>query len=190
MQVLNLTCKCDWAQPAIRSLGLRRAASLPRLWHRLHVDDERRHKRRMLRGRMLMKPVIAVELAAVLLLAGVGVAYALPQHTVTPGTEPWAGTASIAESGHLSVTDCSLVYDVGLTHVTGVTVEVTNDDSSDHTADIKVAVLDGTALFQENGEATGQTCAGSTATQIDVALDNPVGIEDADTLNVVVIDNG
>ncbi|MDY6917142.1 MAG: hypothetical protein SVP26_04235 [Chloroflexota bacterium] len=137
-----------------------------------------------------MKPVIAVELALVLLLAGVGVAYALPQNTVTPSAQPWAGTASIAESGHLSVTDCSFIYNIELTRVTGVTVEVANDDSSDHTADIRVAVLDGTPLLQEDGEVTGQTCAGSTTTEVDVALDQPVDIEDADTLNVVVIDNG
>ena len=142
-----------------------------------------------MKRKISMKPVIAVELAVVLLLAGVGVAYALPQHAITASTQPWAGTTSIVESGYLSVTDCSLVYNVELTHVTGVTVEVTNGDSVDHAADIKVAVLDETPLFQENGEVTGQTCAGGAATQVNVVLDSPVGIEDADTLNVVVIDN-
>jgi hypothetical protein len=140
--------------------------------------------------RVFTRPVIIVELVVILLLAGIGVAYALPQNTITPSTEPWAGTAAITESGDLSVTDYSFIYNSELTQVTGVTVEVTNGDTSDHTADIKVAVLDDTPLFQEDGEVTGQTCTASAATDIDVTLDNSVDLEDVDTLNIIVIDNG
>lgn len=145
----------------------------------------KRTKRRVFR-----KPVIVVELAIILLLAGVGIAYAFPQNTITPSTEPWAGTASITESGNLSVTDYSFTYNAELTQVTGVTVEVTNGDSSDHTADITVAILDDTPLFQEAGEVTGATCTASATTDIDVTLDNPVDLEDVDTLNIILTDNG
>ena len=143
-----------------------------------------------LRKRVFMKPVIVMELVVVLLLGGMGVAYALPQHTVTPDADPWVGTASVTESGDLTVTGYSLICNQELTQVTGVTVEVTNGAAGDHTADIKVAILDGTPVFQEDGEVTGQTCTASAATDIDVTLDNPVDLANVDTLNVIVTDNG
>ena len=91
--------------------------------------------------RVVMRPIIAVELLVIVLLAGVGVAYAFTVNTVTPGTEPWAGEATISESGDLSVTDYELVYNGELTEVTQVKVTVNNTDTSNHTADIDVAIL-------------------------------------------------
>lgn len=130
-----------------------------------------------------------MELAVILLLAGMGVAYAYPQHTVTPGTAPWAGTASITESGDLSVTDCGLAFSPDLTQVTGVTLEVANGDVWGHRADIDVAVLDGGGVFKSGKTIANRPCRAGTSVQT-VALTAPVALEDADTLNIVITDRG
>ena len=138
---------------------------------------------------MLVKPIIVVELAVILLLAGVGVAYAYPQHTVTPDTTPWAGTVPVTESGDLTVTDYDLIFNAELTQVTGVAVEVTNGDFLSHKADIDVAILDSGDVFKSGKGVARQPCQAGVSVH-EVALTTPVALEDADTLNIVITDKG
>ena len=144
---------------------------------------------KVLRKKMFMKRVIAVELVVILLLAGVGVAYALPQNTVTPNTAYWAGTASITESGDLTVTDYSFTYNPELTQVTGVTVEVTNGDTGNHTADIDVAILDSGDVFKSGETLADENCTVG-ASDHTVTLTTPVALADVDKLNIILTDNG
>jgi len=143
-----------------------------------------------LKKRMFVKPIIAVELLLVVLLAGVGVAFALTVNTVTPGTVPWAGEATITESGDLSVTDYELVYNSELTEVTQVKVTVNNTDTSNHTADIDVAILDSGDVLQGSGTAADETITASTTTEVTVSLGSNVALEDVDKLNIILTDEG
>ena len=140
--------------------------------------------------RVVMKPIIAVELLVIVLLAGVGVAYAFTVNTVTPGTEPWAGEATISESGDLSVTDYKLGYTANLTHVADVTVEVTNGDTAAHSADINIAILDSSNVLKGSGDETGQTIPLSAAVNVTVTLDGIVVLGDVDELKIIITDNG
>lgn len=135
------------------------------------------------------KPIIVVELVVILLLAGVGVAYAFPQNTITPDTTPWAGTASITESGDLTVTDYSFTYNAELTQVNGVIVEVTNSDTGNHTADIDVAILDSGDVFKSGETLADENCTVG-ASDHTVTLTTPVALADVDKLNIILTDKG
>ena len=139
--------------------------------------------------RVVMRPIIAMELLVIVLLAGVGVAYAFTVNTINTGTEPWAGEATITESGYLSVTDYKLGYSANLTQVVDVTVEVSNGDGSSHTADIDVAILDGSNVLKGSGAETGQTI-GTSGANVTVTLDGAVALGDVDELKIIVTDNG
>ncbi len=143
-----------------------------------------------MKKRVVMKPIIAVQLLVIVLLGGVGIASAFTVNTVTPGTTPWAGEATISESGDLSVTDYELVYNGELTEVTQVKVTVNNTDTSDHTADIDVAILDGTSTLQASGTAADETITASTTTEVTVSLGSNVALEDVDKLNIILTDEG
>ena len=146
-------------------------------------------KKEMPGRKILVKPIIVVELAVILLLAGVGVAYAYPQHTITSGATPWVGTASITESGDLTVTDYDLIFNAELTQVTGVTIEVTNSDVWSHIADIDVAILDSGGVFKSGETVTRRTCQMGASVH-SVSTTTPVALEDADRLNIVITDRG
>jgi hypothetical protein len=140
--------------------------------------------------RVVMKPIIAMELLVIVLLAGVGVAYAFTVNPITTGTDPWAGEATISESDDLSVTSYKLGYTANLTHVSGVTVEVTNSDTAAHSADINVAILDSSNVLKGSGAETGQTIPLSAAVNVTVTLDSAVVLGDVDELKIIVTDNG
>lgn len=140
--------------------------------------------------RVFMKPIIAVELLVIVLLAGAGVAYAFTVNTITEGTTPWAGEATISQSGDLSVTSYKLGYTANLTHVSGVTIEVTNGDTAAHSADINVAIIDSSNVLKGSGAETGQTIPLSGAVNVTVTLDGIVALGDVGQLKVIVTDNG
>jgi len=120
---------------------------------------------------------------------GIGVAYALPQNTIAPSAEPWAGTASIEESGDLSVTDYSFIYNQELTQVTAVRVELTNSGRGSHQAEIAVAILDSGGVLRSGKTLNDETCPNG-ASDHTATLTEPVALENVDKLNILIADEG
>ncbi|MDY6836231.1 MAG: hypothetical protein SVY53_15665 [Chloroflexota bacterium] len=140
------------------------------------------------KGRLSMKPVILVELLMVVLLAGAGSAFALSQNNIpAPGTDPWAGTTNITESGDLTVTDYSFTYSADLEGITEVIVEVTNSGAAVD-ADVKVAILDSVPAVAGSGELVA-TLIAAGANDYTVVLGATVDLTDMDTLNIILVDH-
>jgi len=71
-----------------------------------------------------------------------------------------------------------------------VTVEVTNGDTANHSADINIAILDSSNVLKGSGDETGQTIPLSAAVNVTVTLDGIVVLGDVDELKIIVTDNG
>ena len=144
----------------------------------------KRHQVSRRRNRMWsLSPVIATQLALIMVLAGIGAAFALPSVTVSPTAAPWAGNATVNQAADLSIADYTLVYDTGLTHVTGVTVTVHNGGTGAHIGVVKIAINNGGAT------ATGQEPSFSYPigdTPKTITLSSPVTIANLDSLNIIV----
>jgi len=107
-----------------------------------------------------LSPVIIAELVIVMIIAGVGVSFALTQNTVTTTASPWAGTADITQSTHFGITNYNLSYNSWYDSVNGVTLVLTN--SSGTTASINIAVLNtSTGLLATNQTVSQSYPAGS-----------------------------
>jgi hypothetical protein len=114
-----------------------------------------------------LKPIIVVELMVVMLLAGVGTAFAVTPGGVSPTATPSSGTPVAGSS--LAITSYSLVYNAAVTQVTGITVSVYNKDTAaSHSGTVNVAI------DQEGQTITGQgnviNLAAGATTQITVDL--------------------
>jgi hypothetical protein len=122
-----------------------------------------------LRGRSgVLKPVIVIQLLVVMVLAGVGTAFAVEPGGVVPTATPVGGGTPVAGSS-LEITSYSLVYNAENTQVTGVMVMVRNKDTAAaHSGTVNVAI------DQEGETITGQgivnNLAASATTQITVDL--------------------
>jgi hypothetical protein len=116
----------------------------------------------------VLKPIIVAQLLVVMLLAGIGTAFAVEPGGVVPTATPGAGATPVAGSS-LVITGYALVYNAAVTQVTGVTVTVHNKDTgAAHSGTVNVAI------DQEGDTITGQgavthLAAGAT-TQITVDL--------------------
>jgi hypothetical protein len=139
------------------------------------------HARQRRRSRLL-SPVIIVELAVVLAIAGVGVgtAFSFTQHDVSNTYTPWAGTASVTESANYAVANYSLVYDAALTQVTGVQLGLTKTAGS--TAKVQIAVLNGSNLIAFNTTASTSYPTGVYT----FTLNASVNISKVDAMNVIL----
>ena len=122
-----------------------------------------------MRGRAgILKPIIVVQLLVVMVLAGVGTAFAVEPGGVVPTATPGPSGTPIAGSS-LVITSYSLVYNSDVTQVTGVTVVVRNKDTAAaHSGTVNVAVDQAGDTITGQGAVTN-LAAGAT-TQITVDL--------------------
>jgi hypothetical protein len=144
-----------------------------------HIKSD--HVRQHRRSRLL-SPVIIVELAVVLAIAGVGVgtAFGFQQHNVTNTYAPWAGTASVTESANYAVANYSLVYNAALTQVTGVQLGLTKTGGA--TAKVQIAVLNASNVIAFNTTASTIYPTNSYI----FTLNASVGISQVDAMNVIL----
>jgi len=133
----------------------------------------------------VLKPVIVIEILLVMLLAGVGTAFAIDPNSAGPTATPGPSATPVAGNNFLKISGYSIVYDAAITHVTGVTVTVNNSDTVAHSGIVNVAV------DQEDETITGNepvsNLAAGSSTQVIVSI-GPVLIQDTylQTLRVVV----
>ena len=126
-------------------------------------------------GSGFIKPIIVIELLAVMLLAGVGTAFVVEPNAAAPTPTPGPSATPVG-GGSLAITDYSPVYNEEVTQVTGVIVTVNNTDAAAaHSGTVYVAVE------QEGESITGQgsvtNLAAGASIQVTVDLE-PVSIAD------------
>jgi hypothetical protein len=113
----------------------------------------------------VLKPVIVVQLLAVMMLAGVGTAFAVDPNAVGPSATHGPGS--------FTITKYVEVYNTELTQITGIIVTVRNKDDAPHSGTVKVAIE------QEGNSVTGQgpitDLAGGDTIEITVNL-GPISI--------------
>ncbi len=100
-----------------------------------------------------IKPVIVAELLVVMLLAGVGTSFAVDPHVVTPNATPGA-TVTPLPSSSLVIKGYQLIviFNTGITQVTGVIVTVHNNDAAAaHSGTVQVAFDQGISHLTGNG---------------------------------------
>jgi hypothetical protein len=133
----------------------------------------------------VLKPVIVIELLLVMLLAGVGTAFAIDPNSAGPTATPGPSATPVAGNGFLTISEYYIVYDAALSHVTGVTVTVHNKDTVSHSGIVNVAVDQEDETITGN-ESVSNLAAGASI-QVTVNI-GPVLIQDTylQTLRVVV----
>jgi len=127
----------------------------------------------------VLKPVIVIELLVVMMLAGVGTAFAvephgtLPTPTPTPTSSPTPVTGKFLEP----ITSPELVPNPYLTQYIGVTVTVENKDATAAHSGIVYVAID-----WEGETITGQgpvtNLAAGATTQVTVNLEEPISMGD------------
>jgi len=131
-----------------------------------------------------LSPVIATQLALIMVLAGIGAAFALPSTNLAPlSSAPWAGNATVGSAADLSIANYTLVYNTGLTQVTSITVTVHNGNAANRTGVVDIAINN------LGSPATGQEPSFSYPpgnTSKTITLSAPVTIAALDSLNVIV----
>ena len=130
----------------------------------------------------MLRPVIIGELLVVMIVVGMGTAFALTQNTVPTTAAPWAGTASITQSAHFAVTGYNLSYDGTFMNVSGVTIALTN--SSGSTASINVV-----AMNNSNGVIANKliaTASYSASQNVSCPFNVSVSIASIDKLNILL----
>jgi hypothetical protein len=145
-----------------------------------------RNTRRQRRSRSwLFSPLIIAQLAVVMVVAGVGVAFALPAPSpINTTSDPWAGTAAITGSTNVQVGDYILVYNSELNAVSGVTLSTTATAAT--AATLKMVVLNGGVLVAGTDKNTTHTYTAGESWDWTVTFTAPVAFGDVDTLNVIV----
>jgi hypothetical protein len=97
-----------------------------------------------------LKPIIVVQLVAVMMLAGLGTAFAVEPHVAAPTATPGASATPISQ-GSLEITGKEEIYNPEVTQVIGVIVTVKNKDTAAaHSGTVYVAIE------QEGETITGQ----------------------------------
>ena len=115
-----------------------------------------------LKKRVILKPIIMVELAVIMLLAGIGVAVALTNNPMGD-TDVWLGTATIVDAD-LEVQDYTLNFDVGKDYLESVTVTVHNQDlANPHSGTMTVEVIDSGSVVATKVETVSSIAADGTA---------------------------
>lgn len=138
-----------------------------------------------LKKRVFMKPIIAVELVLIVLLAGAGVAFAIASPTALDDTPVWLGTTEVQDA-NLNVSAYDLNFDVGLANLVSVDVTVENDDSSNtHTGTITLDVIASGVVVQTETAATGVVTFG-TPVVVNVTFTTPVAVGDVGGLDIVI----
>jgi len=122
----------------------------------------------------------------VMMLAGVGVAFATNPNTVDNNPTPTpTSTSTPVSQDSLQVTRYVIVYNAALTQITGITVTVHNKGNTAHSGTVQVAVDHGGSTITGQGAVTDLAAGGTT--QITVPL-GPISIgTDLSTLRIVVV---
>ena len=135
-----------------------------------------------------------LELALVVLIAGVGSAFALGSTgTLKTGGDYAIDLAqgSVSDAAELSATDYTLTYDSTAANVVSVTVQVTNSSTTAaKTANITVTVGDSSWSTTETGTNTGVSCGfngtGDQTTNSVVTLGSPLALTNLDKVHVYI----
>jgi hypothetical protein len=141
--------------------------------------------------KVVLKP--AALIGVLLLLCGIGVAYAVTSHSLTE-TPLWPGTASIVNAANLKVDETTsppgyeLVYNDELTEVTAVEVDVKNVDAgAAHSGTLKVAIVSEAGAKTGAGEVDITDLAAGTTHTYTADIDPDVTIgPDLGGLNLVI----
>ena len=137
-----------------------------------------------LKKRVFMKPIIAVELVLIVLLAGAGVAVALTNNPMAD-TGVWLGTATIADAD-LNVSTYDLNFDVGLANLVSVSVTVHNQDLENaHSGTMTVEVINGGSVEATKVETVNSIAAGGTA-DITATFTTPVAVGNVGGLAITI----
>lgn len=110
------------------------------------------------------KKLAAIVLAVLLLSAGTAVAVTLTTlnfNPLEPGKGPLTDSALVIDSEQIEYN--------GL-NATGVTLDVNNTDTGDHTGDVHVALLNASGGVVTSGSQTGLTFTGGTVTSVTVPV--------------------
>ena len=133
----------------------------------------------------VLSPVIIAELAVVVVIAGVGMAFAVTQTNISTNYAPWEGTASIQESQHFTVANYSLCNNLALNQVTAVNISLVNSLAGSY-ATVKVALLDNNGIvlgWQTNASAP----YGAGVTNMSIAFNGSVSLtNNISTFNVII----
>ena len=144
-----------------------------------------RNTRRQRRSRSwLFSPVIIAQLAVVMVIAGVGVAFALPTPTTINTTaSPWAGNAAISGSDHVTVSTYTLGYTTQLDKVASVTLHTVASQAANAT--LKMVILNGASSVVGSG-TEAHVYGGAGPYDWVVTFTTPIALTDVGTLNVIV----
>lgn len=138
-----------------------------------------------LKRRVVLKPIIMLELAVIVLLAGIGVAFAIASPTALDDTPVWLGTTGVQDA-NLNVSDYSLNFDVGLANLVSVNVTVENDDSGNtHSGTITLDVIASGVVFQTETATTGVVTFG-TPVVVTVTMSPVVAVTNLDGLDITI----
>lgn len=146
---------------------------------------ERKGQRKIRRQRRsrswLFSPMVIAQLVVVMMLAGVGVAFAMDAPTTITSTtaSPWAGTASITSAANVTVGGYTLGFTDELDAVDKITLNGSSDESY---ATLQWSVLDEDVSVQ-NGSVT-QTFAATWTLEVDINPDLP--LDQVDALNIII----
>lgn len=80
----------------------------------------------------VLKPSLVIEILLVMLLAGVGTAFAVEPGSNGSGGTPGPIPTAVPGNDYLTPSGYSIIYDDALMNVTGVTVTVHNKDNVAH----------------------------------------------------------
>ncbi|MFA5375141.1 MAG: hypothetical protein WC455_05225 [Dehalococcoidia bacterium] len=132
----------------------------------------------------VLKPFIVVQILVVMLLAGVGTAFAVDPGAAGPNPTPGPSATPVG-GGSLTITFYDEVFNLANTQLIGVIVSVHNKDTVLHSGIVNVAVDQDDVTITGNGSVSN-LAAGATR-QITVDLGPiPSGEADLHTLRVIV----
>ena len=142
----------------------------------------------------MAKNAFVLPAVVVLLLFGIGTAYALTLNgAIAADEEPWAGEEAIAETIFLTVDEYRFTYSADLTQITDVEVDIANEDVAQHDAIVNCALYDiappGNTVTQ-GGSTIPTVVATATTVTFTVNLAAPIDITDANVIRIIIDDLG
>ena len=145
-----------------------------------------RNVRRQRRSRSwLFSPIVITQLALVMVLVGVGSAFALTPHTITTEiATPWAGTASITDSTYFKVANYSVSFNTTLTAVNTIRVGLDMPLGGTHSAALQAVILDGSGNLK--GSGTLISASYSSNGSVNIPISPNVSITDVGSMNILV----
>lgn len=99
-----------------------------------------------------------------------------------------AGSGTLSESTNIAIDSQNLVYEGN--NVTSVDVTVNNTDSTSHTIDLYVAVIDSADATVTTGTVTGASVSASSLKTVSVTLGTSPGVDEFQEVEVTVEETG